>query len=216
MSVKRRLKELGALAGAALVSFVVITSLVYPPHPSARRQPRSVLDWRRYASVGHRVGPVNAAVTIVEFSDFQCQYCRQLAATLATLYEDYPGQVAIVYRHFPLTSLHPGALPAAVAAECAGEQGRFFPYHTALFTEQDSIGILPWAQLALRAGISDTARFNGCITSGRTLSLVQRDQRDGAELHISGTPLVLVNGLEFPGAPSRAALDSVIRHARIR
>lgn len=128
--------------------------------PVANRQ--AVSDWRRYAEEGRRAGPAEAAVTIVEFSDFQCPFCRSAAATLDSLREEYPRDVAIVYRHFP-SPRHLHAVAAAQASECAGAQGRFWEMHDALYAKQDSIGAVAWTGFASKAGIGDPDAFDACM-----------------------------------------------------
>src|SRR5450432_1686988 len=97
----------------------------------------SVKNWRELGSVGLRVGPQDALVTVVEFSDFQCPFCRRAAGELRTLRERYPRDLAVVYRHFPI---HDFARAAASAASCADRQGAFQAMHDTLFAQVDSIG----------------------------------------------------------------------------
>lgn len=161
---------------------------------------RPVPDWRSYAT-GSRIGPADAPVTIIEFSDFQCPYCRVMADRLRALRREHPGEVALVYRHFPL-SYHPYASSAARASICADRQGRFEAFHDALFARQDSLDDTIWARLAETAGIPDRARFDECLGSEEPLAQVERDIAAGTRLGITGTPAILVNGtLITGGAP---------------
>lgn len=188
---------------------VVITGLAVrrelggaAPAPAAAytEQVRPVRDWRGYAA-GARIGPADAPVTIVEFSDFQCPYCRAMADRVRALRRANPGRVALVYRHFPL-SYHPHARPAAHASICADRQGRFEAFHDALFARQDSLGDTEWRRLAAATGVADRAAFERCMESGAALEQVERDVAAGKRLGISGTPAFLVNGaLITGGAP---------------
>ena len=103
--------------------------------------PREVEHWSQLASAGHTMGPANAPVRILEFSDFQCPYCARLQPTLQAIRAKYPDRVAVVYRHFPLAD-HPHAMQAALASECAAAQGRFERFHDILFAAPDSISLI--------------------------------------------------------------------------
>lgn len=134
---------------ALFIGGVRIREQFFPPDPL---RPTKVENWREYAARGHRQGPRDAAVTIVEFADFQCPVCRSVAPILKSIRERYPGDVALVFRHFPLSS-HEHALPAARASECAAELGQFWSFHDALFTQADSIGKMSWVRFGSQAGI---------------------------------------------------------------
>ena len=114
------------------------------------------------------LGPANAPITLVEFGDFQCPYCRQWEQqTYQPLLAAYPGKIRFVFRDFPLTSIHPNAMPAAEAAQCANEQGKFWPYHDKLFgseTLSDDV----YKQYAQDLGL-DVTRFNACVSSHKYL-----------------------------------------------
>jgi protein-disulfide isomerase len=144
-------------------------------------------------------GAADAPVTIVEFSDFQCPYCRQAQATLKTLMERFPGKVRIVHRDFPVTRLHPGAERAAEAARCAGEQGKFWEYHDILYagsgkqTEADLVRHA--SELSL-----DAASFADCLRSKRQVSAVARGLADGKQIGVTGTPTYFINGTPLIGA----------------
>ena len=158
-----------------------------------------VENWRQLADTGHRMGPADAPVVIVEFSDFQCPFCRQAADLLRELRDRYPGQVAVVYRHLPLKG-HRYAESAALASECAAEQGMFEAYHDALFARSDSIGVTGWDAYARRAEVPDLARFRECVDSGRLFSRVEADLRAARRLRFNGTPTFIVNGKSFVGS----------------
>lgn len=142
-------------------------------------------------------GDPNAPITIIEFSDFQCPFCARFhVQTLPSLLEEYidVGKVNLVYRDFPIQSIHPNAMPAAVAAECANEQGKYLEYHDTLFEKQNSWSgldsdavISTFNQYATDIGLEEQ-QFDSCLESGKYLEEVQGDLRDGRDYSITGTP----------------------------
>jgi protein-disulfide isomerase len=170
-------------------------------------------DWQQYSRSSMRIGPASARVTITEFSDFQCPACYRLYRSLASARARNGNSVTIAYRNYPLNELHPFAKPAAMAAQCAADQGRFTEYHDFLFEHQDSLGTIRWTQLAARLGIADTVAFARCLTATTTLAKLRRDSADAAALGIAGTPLVLINEWLYRGNPGQPVLDSAIGRA---
>lgn len=158
---------------------------------------RNVSDWRSYVD-GSRIGPADARVTIVEFSDFQCPYCGTMAGRLRSLRQANPGQVALVYRHFPL-QYHPFAEPAAHASICAERQGRFEAYHDAVFARQDSLHGEVWPALAEQANLPNLRLFNECMKESGPPQRIQRDLAAGRRLGVNSTPSILVNGVLVTG-----------------
>lgn len=102
-------------------------------------------------------------------------------------------------------------MEAALGAHCAGSVGRFEPYHDYLFSNVDSIGVEPWSSIALKVGIVDTTNFAACLESPLSAEAVNADSVAASGLEIGGTPMVLVNGWRFGGAPPMTTLDSIIR-----
>ena len=151
-------------------------------------------------------GDPNAPITIVEFSDFQCPFCARFhVQTLPLLLEEYidSGKVNLVYRDFPIQSIHPNALAAAVAAECANEQGEYWEYHDTLFEKQSG-----WSRLDSNAAIStfsqyatdvglEQQQFDSCLGSGKYLEEVQGDLSDGRDYDITGTPGFFIGNSEI-------------------
>jgi len=143
-------------------------------------------------------GNPDATVTIVEFSDFQCPFCQRFhQTTLPLILENYvdTGKVKFVYRDYPIQGLHPnGAIPTALAAECADEQGMFWQYHDKLFQTQKNWERLATADVvielktfAVELGL-DTNQFNDCLNSGKYLDEINNDLQDGTSYGITGTP----------------------------
>ena len=214
-------KVLGGLANAALtICAVVVTGLVvrqefFKLTASAEPpQPVQVTNWRDYARGGHRSGPDDAIVTMVVFSDFQCPACRLLATHAKALRMEFPGQLAIVHRHSPLP-MHPFAIQAALASECAGRQDRFAAFHDALFVEQPAIGLAPWTRFAAAAGVPDVTAFDQCMAAGGPSPTLHADTLAARELKVAGTPTLLVNGLRFTGTPPLDTLRAVVARAAV-
>jgi protein-disulfide isomerase len=148
-------------------------------------------------AVGYAMGPRGAPVTIVEFSDFQCPYCKSVVATLKQILARYPDRVRLVFRDYPIPSLHPEAPPAHEAARCAGEQGQFWPYHDLLFERGD---VKPAALKQYAADLKlDGPKFAECLDSGRARAAVAADMEEGSRLGVSGTPTFFINGVPLVG-----------------
>lgn len=182
------------------------------PSPGMFTQPvDSVSNWEEFSVVGSRVGPSTAAVTIVAFSDYQCPVCRRFLTNVSLVRQMYSQDVSVVWRHLPLRS-HPLAVPAARAAVCAEEEGRFEEVHALLFLMQDSLGAVSWSTLAARVGIPDTIAFSACLVRTNTQSRIDSDLAAARAVHAIGTPTILVNGLEYIGSPRDLA--RIVRYVR--
>ncbi|OGL95426.1 hypothetical protein A2348_02150 [Candidatus Uhrbacteria bacterium RIFOXYB12_FULL_58_10] len=145
------------------------------------------------------LGSENAALTIVEFADFGCPYSREESFVVRSMAALFGDRVRIVYRDFPILELHPEALAASEAAECAAEQGRFWEYHDKLYANQtdhsDDALIRYATELNLNAG-----EFKRCLSSNRNLREIDEDYADGVEAGVRGTPTFFFNGIRIPGA----------------
>ncbi|HXT51009.1 MAG TPA: DsbA family protein [Thermoanaerobaculia bacterium] len=162
------------------------------------------------ATEGHPAkGPATAPVTIVEFSDFQCPYCRQVVPTLDQITQKYGDQVRLVFRQFPLTSIHPFAQKAAEAALCANEQGKFWQMHDAMFGDQTKLEVAALKTTAAGLGV-DKAKFDECLDSGRFAERIKEDEKAGALVGVSGTPAIFINGRSYSGAQPFDVLSQVI------
>jgi protein-disulfide isomerase len=144
------------------------------------------------------LGAAGAPVTVVEFSDFQCPYCQGFAPILKRIEQQYGDKVLIVYRQYPIPSLHPNAFKAAEASLCANEQGKFWDLHDVMFAEQQQLSVSDLKEKARRLGMN-SKKFDGCLDSGRYVEQVQNDQKDGLRAGINGTPAVFVNGIQVEG-----------------
>jgi protein-disulfide isomerase len=153
-------------------------------------------------------GPADAPVTIVEFTDYQCPYCHRAQGVIDQVLSRYSGKVRFVHLDFPLDG-HPGAVPAARAVRCAGEQGKFWEYHRSLMTAP---GTLDEADLEGRASALrlDGGAFGACLSSSRHDGAIQASLRQGEELGVTGTPAYFVNGRMLSGARPVEAFTELI------
>ena len=202
---------------AVLITAAVVRREFFPPPAAAAGgpslEPRRVENARELAEGGRLLGEADAPVRIVEFSDFQCPFCARMHPRLEALRRRHPDRVAIVYRHFPLDEIHPHARTAALAAECAGEQGRFAEMTSLLFARQDSIGVKPWAGFAAEAGVRDGAAFDACLRDGRHAAAVERDAALGRATRVEVTPTLVIGGTLYPGVLDSAALERRVAEA---
>lgn len=157
------------------------------------------------------LGSANAPVEIIEFSDYQCPFCGSFVTqTLPSLKQKYidTGKVKLIYRDFPLP-FHANAQKAAEAAECAGEQGKYYEMHDKIFGNQSAITVPDLKNYAAQIGL-DTAKFNTCLDSGAMASEVTKDLADGTAYGVSGTPTFFINGRELVGAQPFSAFETAI------
>ena len=154
-------------------------------------------------------GNPDAPVTIVEFSDYQCPFCQRSQPTIREVLDKYKGKVRHAYRDFPLQQIHPQAESAAEAARCAGEQGKFWEYHTLLFANRDKLTGEGLKENAKAAKL-DEKNFADCVASGKYKTKIAQDQHEGEEAGVSGTPAFFINGIFLGGAYPVAAFEKII------
>ncbi len=143
-------------------------------------------------------GPETAKVTLVEFSDFQCPYCARASQPVEEILAAYPDQVRVVFLHFPLESIHPQALAAAVAAECAHQQGKFWEMHDKLFENQRTLTAENFTTWASELGL-DADKFASCSSDSSTEARVRSDMTMGEKAGVGGTPSFYINGTPHSG-----------------
>ena len=145
-----------------------------------------------------RRGPAGSQVTIVEYSDYQCPYCRRVQPTLLEVLDKYGDKVSLVYKDLPLKQIHPQAQKAAEAARCAGDQGKFWEYHDKLFAlSHIRKSDLPTIAEELEL---NTLSFGSCLDSGKYESRVDADLEEAVDLGVNSTPVFFVNGIQLRGA----------------
>lgn len=154
-------------------------------------------------------GPSDAPVTIVEFSDYQCPYCKIWHdEVLPLILAEYSDQVRYIYRDYPLSG-HPEAQPAAEAANCAGEQDAYWEFHDAIFSGEYGYGRSAYVQYARDLGL-DAEAFNECLNSGRFQDEILGDFRDGIRLGVNSTPTFFVNDTQVLGAQPFEVFQQII------
>lgn len=158
--------------------------------------------------IGPAMGPANAPVTLIEFSDFECPYCVRIYPTLQQVVKKYGNKVRLVYRQFPL-DIHDNAFKAAEASLCADDQGKFWGMHNAMFDNMQAVKSGGFGELANTLGL-DMKAFNVCMASGKFAARVEQDMEDGSVVGVTGTPATFVNGRLVSGAISMERLSAMI------
>jgi len=163
----------------------------------------------KLAATDPSAGPASAPVTIVEFSDFQCPFCRQVVPTLKRIRETYGDKVRLVWKDFPLTQIHPQAFKAGEAGHCAAEQGKFWEYHDRLFANQQAMQITDLKKYAADLGL-DAATFNECLDSSKHGDRVREGVAQGSRLGVNSTPTMYINGRLVSGAQPYDVIAAVV------
>lgn len=194
---------------------------VVPSSVPAAPQPAGEIQLAAVTNKDHIRGKKNAKVTVVEFSDTECPFCKRFHPTMQRLVEEYPNEVNWVYRHFPLDSLHRKARREAEATECAGEQGKFWEYLDRLFEvtpSNDGLQDSQLPQIAEDVGLN-VQKFETCLESGKYAAKVAADLADAQAAGGNGTPysVVLVGDEKIPVSGAvpfeqlKTIIDSVLR-----
>ena len=154
-------------------------------------------------------GPENAKVTIVAFGDFECPYCRQWFANVYDrLVANYDGKVRFIHRDYPLPS-HSNAKPAAIAANCADAQGRYWDFFRLLYSDPRGLGGVMYQTYAQEVGL-DVSVFNRCISSNKYSAEIDLDMRDAERLGVSGVPAFFINDRLISGSQPFESFQQVI------
>lgn len=203
------LKSLAVYGGLLLVFVLIVVYLAASssPREGASDQFTRLIDTSSLKSTfsgemvpdyAPRLGPDDAKVTIVEFSDFECPFCKASFQIIRSLLNEFPDDVQLVYRHFPLESIHPLAKDLAHASMCAHDQGKFWAFHDQLFIQQDSVTRGSIDRIAQQVGL-DVRAFRLCQDTDRFVDAVESDFNDAVALGGRGTPTWLVNGQKLEG-----------------
>ena len=172
-----------------------------------------ILDAPRYtvsvAADDPVLGSASAPVTLIEFSDFQCPFCARVMPTLKRVKETYGDRVRIVWKDFPLTSIHPQAFKAAEAGQCAREQGKFWELHDRLFANQQALQPEALKEHAAAVGL-DLAKFNACFDASKYGERVQQQMTAGNQLGVQSTPSIFINGRMVSGAQPYEVFTAII------
>lgn len=179
--------------GQAVGANLAVPPTGQPPAPAAKQSFQITKN-------DHVRGNFNAPITLVEFSDFECPFCGRHYPTLNKILSDYQDKVRLVYKHFPLSNIHPNAQKAAEASECADEQGKFWEYHDKIFENQAAgYSVEKFKTWATDLNL-DSNKFNSCLDSGKYATKVNIDAQEGQSKGVQGTPATFVNGQLVSGA----------------
>jgi protein-disulfide isomerase len=208
------------VTGVLVVCAVAVTAVTIRREvsPSAEAPPqygreRTVPQWERHVDAERLEGIMSAPVTLVEYSDFQCPFCKDLADVIGRAKQRYGDQLAVVHKHYPLEAIHRFAFPAAVASECARRQGMFRAYHDTLFGAQDALGSRSWTEVAGIVGVEDTTRFVQCMSDSSVSRTVRQDAAEAKVLNVRGTPALLINDKLVEGTLTDEELETYIQAA---
>jgi protein-disulfide isomerase len=156
------------------------------------------------------IGPEDAPITLVEFSDYQCPYCQKWHDQVyKQLWAAYPGKIRFVYRNLPLTQIHPQSMNAAEASLCAGDQNAFWKFHDKLFENASSLNDDLYATLAANLKL-DTAAFETCMNDHKHKAAIEADMQFAIDLGVQSTPTFFINGLAIVGAQPLSVFQQVI------
>jgi protein-disulfide isomerase len=171
--------------------------------------PANVEDWQPLVR-GHNAvqGKEGASIVVIEFSDFQCPFCKSYSeGARRELLARYGNDVQMVFKHLPLTNMHPQAMSAAIAAQCAQRQGKFWEVHERLFAQPDALSVDALVGIGASLGLSND--YADCVANEETRSEVEQDIADATKIGAQGTPLFVINGKVLTGARPAAAFSSV-------
>ncbi len=211
LEIPERLQTvLGIILSAIAVTLLIRYSSIGRRTAVAPQTPGTVSDWHRIAAEGWRTGSETPDLTLTVFSDYQCPYCRRLWASIDTVLRSDSLKVAVVYRHLFNPSSHHLARHAAIAAECAGLQGKFWQYHALLFERQQYLSDTSWVHLAQQAAIEDLSTFGACLSSATPAERVSQDLRVAADVGAAVTPTFLVDDELWTGGVTTQRLEELL------
>ena len=156
-------------------------------------------------------GSAHPDITLVEFGDYQCSYCKDMEPTLLSALTAYPNLV-VVWKDLPNVSLHREAQNAANAARCAGAQGKYWEYHDLLFKNQADLGSSLYQKLAEQVGVQ-VGKFNACLANKDHDAIIQRSVEEALALGVDGTPYFFLGNIRLSGQISPAELSATLKVA---
>ncbi len=166
-------------------------------NPTGDTQPTKITVAPVDEKVDHIRGNKDAKVTLVEYSDLECPFCKKFHPTMQQIMDKYGKDVRWVYRHFPLDSLHSQARPEAIASECAGEQGKFWEFVDKIYEitpGNDGIDMTKLGEYAKEVGVKNISKFQSCVDEKKFADRVQRDSSSGEAAGVRGTPNTIIVG----------------------
>ncbi len=226
--LRMQITDNGKLIASSIIvaALIIAGSMVYTPGSGGTDNFLKKADGGRKISLEAAMstdddfvlGNPDAPVTMVVFGDYECPFCKKSADTAeAQVREEYvaSGKVKVVFRDYPL-SFHEFARPAAIAAQCAGAQGKYWEYHDMLFKNQEKLASVDFAKLAGEVGI-DSVAFTACTVDPKTAAEVEADFQAGQLLGVEGTPATFINGALIPGAypyeTYKEAIETALKEA---
>lgn len=211
------------VAGYAVVVFMVVGIgwfLATHLHPASASDAKAtspslqkLIRSSRWLTGAHFLGRTHHPVVVVEFADFQCPFCRRFEPVLEAVRLRFRNSVSVVFREFPLPNIHPYAMAAALAAECAADQGRFTAFHDSLFSPRLALDTVSYAVVARSAGVKDLGQFRSCLTGHADSQRVAADISLGTTAGVFATPSLVVDGRLVSGTVSRDSLETLITRA---
>lgn len=165
--------------------------------------------------VDPQLGSEDAPVTVVAFSDYACPSCGTIESILINFLRENPESIRVVWKDMPNETRHSEAIPSAIAARCAGKQGKFWEFNTQLFANQSLLGEELYQNIASELGL-DTPSFSTCTTNEDTRPLVERTLSEGLALQITATPTLFINNERFTGSLSASEIERALRAAMIK
>jgi len=181
-----------------------------PVESSAVAEKLPAEDWEYAKAREPVIGDPDSPIQFVVITDFECPFCRTLHERLTERLKQCDERASLSILHFPVTS-HRFARQAANAYECAQTRDARERMMNALYSSQDSIGLIGWESFASRAGVLDSAKFKQCVMG--TDTVVEKDLAFGQSIGVRATPTVLVNGFRLPGPPTERQLDSILQES---
>lgn len=200
-----------AIAALSLAGIAARREIFGPPvtQGAVRAEPpKFEKEWRALSKYGTWIGDSQASVRLVEFADFECPYCARFHERFKAVRDSFTGSMSLLVVQFPIPG-HRFARPAAIAAECANSLNAYEAFHDLLYAKQDSLGLKSWTSFAIDAGISDTARFNVCITNESGARKIDSAAAQGKRMAVGGTPTVLIEGWRYSQPPADSLLSIV-------
>lgn len=160
----------------------------------------------------HSQGPATAAITLVQYGDYECPYTRQSTTVVRAIQQQLGDQLRFVFRNFPLTAIHPHALHAAFAAEAAATQGKFWEMHDYIFHHQHTLEDSDLDQFAAAIGL-DKQQFAREMTEHPSIGRIEEDLQSGIRSGVQGTPTFFINGALYRGSWEKDALLAALEAA---
>jgi protein-disulfide isomerase len=160
----------------------------------------------------HSQGPASAAVTLVQYGDYECPYTRQSTTVVRAIQQQLGDQLRFIFRNFPLTEIHPHALHAAFAAEAAATQGKFWQMHDYIFHHQHTLEDSDLEQFAAAVGL-DMQQFAHDMAERPYIDRIEEDLQSGIRSGVRGTPTFFINGVLYPGSWEQEALLAALEEA---